>query len=274
MKTPSWQKAETLIGALALIAIFLLALAVIAGVLGFALGLRGGLWASSLLIMLVASGACYLLARVIPVHLPQEEIARREAERRAPQIASMVAEYQQASSWNHLGYKSLEDPRDIQAKIRNPMKKWPDEEAFRLALASSPATDDRELRALIEDPSEAVSNAALKTLEDSDVIQRRDARLNERQAELQRAERAAEQKSEQARRAAYEMAQKAKWAAEEELSRQREAALESRHQTALWRAKSTDTPKEVLREMATESPHADVRRAAIETLALLNQAGL
>ena len=39
-------------------------------------------------------------------------------------------------------------------------------------------------------------------------------------------------------------------------------------------AKSTDTPKERLRSLAQLDPLPEVRRAAIETLALLNQAGL
>lgn len=39
-------------------------------------------------------------------------------------------------------------------------------------------------------------------------------------------------------------------------------------------AQSTDTPKAVLKKLALEDPIPEVRRSAIETLALLNQAGL
>lgn len=39
-------------------------------------------------------------------------------------------------------------------------------------------------------------------------------------------------------------------------------------------AQSTDTPKANLRKLALEDPVPEVRRAAVETLALLNQAGL
>lgn len=39
-------------------------------------------------------------------------------------------------------------------------------------------------------------------------------------------------------------------------------------------AQSTDTPKVALRRIAQEDPIPEVRRAAVETLALLNQAGL
>lgn len=39
-------------------------------------------------------------------------------------------------------------------------------------------------------------------------------------------------------------------------------------------AQSTDTPKMDLRDLAQNDPNAEVRRAAIETLALLRQAGL
>lgn len=39
-------------------------------------------------------------------------------------------------------------------------------------------------------------------------------------------------------------------------------------------AQSTDTPKAVLKRLALEDPIPEVRRSAVETLALLNQAGL
>lgn len=42
----------------------------------------------------------------------------------------------------------------------------------------------------------------------------------------------------------------------------------------LAQAQSTDTPKDALRALAQSDASPEVRRAAIETLALLNQAGL
>ncbi|MFN4002647.1 hypothetical protein [Microcella sp.] len=42
----------------------------------------------------------------------------------------------------------------------------------------------------------------------------------------------------------------------------------------LAQAQSTDTPKDTLRTLAQSDASPEVRRAAIETLALLNQAGL
>lgn len=124
---------------------------------------------------------------------------------------------------------------------------------LKLSLAQSYETDEEDLTWLNRDESSEVREAARLTLATSPKVEKQRA-IGREAAECARQTREAEQrKEEQAREAAAE-----RFREERELSR----------------AKSTDTPKEELRRIATTGSTSVVRRSAIETLALLNQAGV
>ena len=251
MTTEGWRKAEKARENFGVAWLLLLAIAVVsvllAMILSMALDLHGTVFEGIAFVSAVLSGVAYVIARLTPDRTPPEEVERRAQVRREAAMPGNVEAYQRIMS----GERDEQETDMDRIHAMTFALKFEKELDGRLALAKSANTHEGTLSKLTRDESLDVQRAARETLGSPE--------FKERQAARNRA------KEESARL-------EAKRRREEELER---LAVEERgaEQMRLRDARSTDTPQDVLRSLATSDRSPEVRRAAIETLALLHQAG-
>ena len=271
MRSDRWRRAEKVESWLYGTTLVLIAVAVVLFVLALLISVAFGVshvaLAEIAIVTALLSGVSYMLARCIPVNIPSEEIARRARVKRDAELPKELEEYQSVDS----GSMPILESAEEWARRRAWAKRWEREADNRLALAKSMRTREERLEILARDEVPEVRHAAQEMLNS--------AEFRAEQARRRRAREKSEIEMARVRQQGERIERHLEIKRREaEIRREKEAErLLMEPHTAEWRrlaaAQSTDTSQHVLRFLAMNDGSAEVRRAAVETLALLRQAG-